>query len=311
MSLEPPGFRIGELSRRTNVSAQLLRTWERRYGLLHPARSPGGYRLYTETDEGRVRRMQAYLAQGLSAAEAARATLRGDAAVSPSLVGRSLADGAAAMTASLDAFDEPAVQAVLDRLLADFTVESVLSQVVLPYFHELGERWAKGQASVACEHFASNVVRGRLAGLARGWGNGHGPRAVLACPPGEQHDLGLMAHGIVLHRNGWQVHYLGADTPIGELSRAIGDVRPKLAVLAAVNPSRYAPHTADLARLAATVCLGLAGAGATSAMALAAGARLLAGDPVTEARRAGDWALLTNGGIPAVVRDGSCPGLES
>ncbi|HEX2819780.1 MAG TPA: B12-binding domain-containing protein [Streptosporangiaceae bacterium] len=59
--------------------------------------------------------------------------------------------------------------AALDRLLADFTVESVLRQVILPYLRDLGERWARGQASVAHEHFASNVLRGRLGGLARGW----------------------------------------------------------------------------------------------------------------------------------------------
>ena len=56
----PPGLRIGELSRRTGISTELLRTWERRYGLLMPARSPAGYRLYTEADEDRVRRMQGF-----------------------------------------------------------------------------------------------------------------------------------------------------------------------------------------------------------------------------------------------------------
>ena len=287
----PPGFRIGELSRRTSVTAQLLRTWERRYRLLQPARSEGGYRLYTDLDEQRVRRMQAHLARGLSAAEAARAALSADAAVSPPASGQGLAAATAALAASLDASDEPAAQAVLDRLLADFTVESVLSQVILPYFRDLGQRWATGQASVACEHFASNIVRGRLAGLARGWGDGHGPRAILACPPGEQHDLGLMAHGIMLHRTGWRVHYLGTDTPIGDLAQAITDLRPELAVLAAVTPRRYRPHTAGLARLAAIVPLGLAGAGATWAITAAAGARLLAGDPVTEAHQARDWAI--------------------
>ena len=287
----PPGFRIGELSRRTSVTTQLLRTWERRYGLLRPARSQGGYRLFTDLDEQRVRRMQAHLARGLSAAEAARAALRADATVSPPAPGQGLAGGTADLAASLDASDERAAQAVLDRLLADFTVESVVSQVILPYFRDLGQRWATGQASVACEHFASNIVRGRLAGLARGWGDGHGPRAILACPPGEQHDLGLMAHGIMLHRNGWRVHYLGTDTPISELAQAITDLRPDLAVLAAVTPRRYRPHTASLARLAAIVPLGLAGAGATGAITAATGARLLADDPVTEAHQAREWAI--------------------
>jgi DNA-binding transcriptional MerR regulator len=285
-----PGFRIGELSRRTGVSAQLLRAWERRYGLLQPARSAGGYRLYSEDDERRVRRMRTYLARGLSAAEAARAALSGDSAGYSSLPGRGgLADWAAALARSLDAFDEPAAQATLDRLLAEFTVDSVLGQVILPYLRDLGERWAHGQVSVGCEHFASNILRGRLAGLARGWGDGHGPRAVLACPPGELHDLGLMAFGIVLHRTGWQVHYLGADTPLADLEQAIRDVRPDLAVLAAVTAERYHPHTTEFGRLAAIAPLGLAGAGATQALTAATGTRLLPGDPVTEAHRALQW----------------------
>src|SRR6188768_2775827 len=65
-------LRIGELARRSGVSVDLLRAWERRYALLQPARTPGGYRLYSAEDEARVRSMQAHLAQGLSAAEAAR-----------------------------------------------------------------------------------------------------------------------------------------------------------------------------------------------------------------------------------------------
>jgi MerR family transcriptional regulator, light-induced transcriptional regulator len=78
-----PLLRIGELSRRLGVSDYVLRAWENRYGLLHPVRSPGGFRLYSEEDEWRIRRMQAYLADGLSAAEAARAALSGDASTPP------------------------------------------------------------------------------------------------------------------------------------------------------------------------------------------------------------------------------------
>jgi transposase-like protein len=74
-----PLLRIGELSRRVGVSDHLLRAWESRYGLLQPVRSPGGFRLYSEADESRIRQMQAYLAEGLSAAEAARAALGGGA----------------------------------------------------------------------------------------------------------------------------------------------------------------------------------------------------------------------------------------
>ena len=296
--MESPGhgplLRIGELSRRLGVSDHVLRAWESRYGLLQPVRSAGGFRLYSEADESRVRQMQAYLADGLSAAEAARAALAGGAAADPVRpVEPRFAESAGSepyatrLRQALDAFDEPGAQAALDRVLADLSVPAVLRDVVMPYLADLGERWQRGTASVAMEHFASNVIRGRLGGLAQGWGSGHGPRALLACPPGELHDLALMVFGIVLNRNGWRIEYLGASTPVDELERAVDASHPDLVVLAATLRGTLEPLRPALASLARRTPLALAGAGATLEIANAAGARLMAEDPVTEAERAG------------------------
>lgn len=93
------------------------------------------------------------------------------------------------LVAALDRLDEHSTHTTLDRLLATFTLQTVLRDVVLPYLHELGDRWERGEAGVAQEHFASNLPRGRLLNPARSWGAGAGPRAVLACAPGEHHDL--------------------------------------------------------------------------------------------------------------------------
>ena len=291
MPLEPrpAALRIGELGRRLGVSDHLLRAWERRYGVLQPVRSPGGYRLYSAADESRVRRMQAHLARGLSTVEAASAALSEEPAVhAGGEVLRpdhddGLAQAARALAQGLDQFDEPGAQAALDRLFAQFTVETVLRDVVMPYLHELGERWTRGKVSVAGEHLASNVLRGRLASFARGWGRGVGPRAILACAPGEQHDLALLAFGIVLHRNGWRVEYLGADTPIEDVASTAAELPADLAVVVAATPERLDGLTAGLSRLASTVPLVLAGAGATQVFADTVGARLLTRDPVTEA----------------------------
>jgi DNA-binding transcriptional MerR regulator len=288
-------WRIGELSRRLGVSEHLLRAWERRYGLLDPQRSPGGFRLYSPADEARVRRMQAHLARGLSAAEAARAALAEQPATRPDVSDQAdedqlvrpegLAAMAAALTQALDAVDEPVAQAVLDRLFAAFTVETVLREVVLPYLHELGERWQRGEVSVAQEHFASALLRGRLAALARGWGRGFGPLALLACAPGELHDLPLLAFGLVLHRTGWRIHYLGADTPLADLVRTAAQVRPDLVVVTAATPDRLDGLSEPLADLARLAPLALAGAGMTQPTADVVGARLLTDDPVTAAER--------------------------
>ncbi len=287
----PAVLRIGELSRRLGVSDHVLRAWERRYGLLRPVRTAGGFRLYSEADLDRVRRMQAHLAQGLSAAEAARAAVDGEP---PAGAGTGAggpahpdgpADAIATLAAALDEFDEPAAHAVLDRLLGNLTVETVLRDVVLPYLRELGDRWERGEVSVGQEHFASNVIRGRLAGLGRGWGHGHGPRAILACVPDELHDIALLAFGIVLNRNGWRIEYLGASTPLDDLIRMARAQRPDLVVLAGTRPQRFEGLTDDLIQLARVAPIALAGPGATSAVADAVGAHLLTDDPVTAAER--------------------------
>src|SRR4029453_13889697 len=76
-----PHLRIGEVSRRTGVSVDLLRAWEKRYGVLSPGRSEGGFRLYSEDDVERVRAMQVHLGQGLAAAPAARLALESEVRV--------------------------------------------------------------------------------------------------------------------------------------------------------------------------------------------------------------------------------------
>ena len=189
------------------------------------------------------------------------------------------------LAGALDRFDEPRAQEILDRLLAVATVDTLLSEVVLPYLHELGERWLRGDASVAQEHFASSVVRGRLLGLARGWGLGLGPTAVLACLPGEQHDLGLIAFGLALRSRGWRIVYLGSDSPIETVEEVSRQLDPSLVVLTAVSSERVEPVVTQLRALAGRHRLALAGAAAGNAALEGSGALALSGDPVAEAAR--------------------------
>jgi MerR family transcriptional regulator, light-induced transcriptional regulator len=276
--------RIGELSRRTGVSPELLRAWEQRYGLLRPTRSDGGFRLYTADDERRIAIMRSHLDRGLSAAEAARLTL--DEERAPAESGRipMLERTAGELRAALDALDEGAAQSALDRLLSAFSTETVLREVVLTYLRELGERWERGDASVAQEHFASQILRGRLLGLARGGDRGTGPRALLACMPGELHDLGLITFGLGLRDRGWRITFLGADVPLDTLADAVAALRPRAVVLSATTPERFASPRGALRRLARSAPLWIAGAGAGPEV----GVPLLDVDPLAAAARIAD-----------------------
>ena len=284
-------LRIGELSRRVGVSPEVLRAWERRYGLFSPSRTAGGFRLYGDQDERRVRRMLEHLERGVSAAEAARlaraqeeaedqreAPDDGERAPALDTIG-------ARLRLALDQFDEAGAQAALDRLLAGFAPETVLRDAVLPYLYELGERWRRGEVSIAQEHFASALLRGRLLGLARGWGSGNGPLALLACFPGEQHDLGLICFGLALRGHGWRITFLGPDTPLATITDTARLIRPALVVASAAIAEHTAGAEAGLADLAGYAPLALAGAGASPTIAEPIGALYLGQDPVTAAAR--------------------------
>jgi DNA-binding transcriptional MerR regulator len=278
-------LRIGQLAKRTGVSPELLRAWEQRYGLLQPTRTAGGFRLYSAADEARVQRMQSLVAGGLAAAQAARLILSDGEPAPPTASASAtiLDEEAANLAASLDRLDEQAANTALDRLLSAYTVEMVLQDVVLPYLHRLGERWETGEISVAQEHFASNLLRGRLLGLAQGWGQGQGPGAILACLPGEQHELGLLAFGVALRRRGWRITYLGTNSPIGAVADIARSLAPAVVVLLAMNPDNFLDHAREIEQLARQVPVLIAGTGATPEVARHTQTRVLDQDPVSAA----------------------------
>ena len=136
---------------------------------------------------------------------------------------------------------------------------------------------------------SASLLRGRLLGLARGWGQGIGQAAVLACAPGEHHDLGLLAFGLALRTRGWRIVYLGTDTPITSVADAARSCDPAFVVVSAVDAGTIERHLEEREQLAREFRLCLGGAGAASTHRQI-DALTLVGDPVAEADRLTDLA---------------------
>jgi MerR-like DNA binding protein len=69
----PMGLTLKAVSRRTGIPAATLRTWERRYGFMRPARSASGYRLHGEEEILRILQVKHLRAQGVRVGEAVTA----------------------------------------------------------------------------------------------------------------------------------------------------------------------------------------------------------------------------------------------
>ena len=199
--------------------------------------------------------------------------------------GRAGADGAALeLRDQLASFDEGAVHETLDRAFALNSLEEVLTHTIIPCLREIGHGWERGEISVAQEHFASTLLRARLLTLARGWSSGTGRTAVLACPSGEQHDIGLICFGLILWRQGWRIVYVGQDTPANELPSTVSATQPDVLVLAALAPGPFEDAVGALRPLGDGTLLTIAGAGANADIAARLGAVMLESDMTAAAR---------------------------
>lgn len=227
-------FPVRTVARMTGLSADLIRAWERRYGVVTPVRGPRGARLYTNDDIAHLRLLAQAVASGRAIGDVARLGARelqvlvGSAA--PALVPtparpapRATGEPApaapvvAALLASIQRLDAAAVEDQLSDSLIVLGHRDFARQIVAPLLVVIGERWGAGSLTVGAEHLASGLLRNLLGGLIRAHGSTVGATVLLATPSGERHELGLLLVSLLLRDAGIGVHYLGPDVPTADI----------------------------------------------------------------------------------------------
>lgn len=120
-------------------------------------------------------------------------------------------------------------------------LDDVYPRLLIPFLVSTGAAWAAGSERIWEEHLASSIVRTVIESLAADVADAaasvppNGRTALLACPSGEQHDLGLRMLTDRLLLRGWNAHFLGADTPAAEVVAAAQAVGADLVALSAAT----------------------------------------------------------------------------
>ena len=242
-----PVFTIKTVVQETGIPPATLRAWERRYGVLSPGRSEGGYRLYSERDIAILRWLKRQVDAGVSISRAVALlgirhpggeddmTLASPTAGLPAGA-RSPAAIADELLAALMAFDEARADALLSEAFAIYPVEQVAEEILAPTLVEVGERWHRGEATVVQEHFATAILRRRLSVMFQAYDQpAAGPLAITGAAPTEWHDVGILLVSLALRRNGWRVIYLGQNVPADQLLQEIRRLHPDLVCLSATT----------------------------------------------------------------------------
>jgi DNA-binding transcriptional MerR regulator/methylmalonyl-CoA mutase cobalamin-binding subunit len=266
---------IRVVTERTGLSPDLLRAWERRYGVVNPSRNEGGQRLYSDADIHRLsllcKASQGGRAVGQVAAlppeELARLVAE-DAdhgAVRPTPAGDHLARAFAAV----HDLEPERLRWVLRRAVLSLGVPAFLEQVLTPLLVQIGEEWHAGRLGIAHEHAATAAVEQLLGWIVQEFAVPEdAPRVLLATPARSRHSLGAMIAAVAAAQDGWHVIWLGTDLPAGQIALAArrhGADVVGLSVIAAEDPDAVSAEVAALRdELAAETPLLIGGSGAAA-----------------------------------------------
>lgn len=247
---EEPIYNIGVVSRMTGIPVATLRVWERRYKFPRSDRTAGGHRLYSERELVRLRWVKSTIDQGMQTSQAIRALRSREregripelapasipAPLQPAGEGSALTAFQVRLTEALLGHDLQTADRVLSEILAVSSLEDIILNVIRPTLAELGQGWADGEVTVATEHLATQFLRHHLMMWMVTGPPAHPIRPiVLACAPGEWHEVSLLMLGVLLRRRRWPVAYLGQSVPLEDLARFVEDMRPPAIALVAMT----------------------------------------------------------------------------
>lgn len=276
-----PRHPIGVVSERTGLTPDVLRVWERRYGVVEPRRSPGGQRIYSDADIERLALLHRATRGGhgishvasLSTAkleEIVRDT-ESSAVAAPTVfipAGEpdSLVDQAIAFT---EALDPTGLESMLRRSLSRYGLVTFIDAIAAPFLRQIGEQWHDGKLNISQEHLATAVLQrvvSESAPLITGIAGS--PTIVIATLDGERHANGALMAAATAGSEGWRVIYLGTDLPIAEIAETASRTNAQaigISMVFADRKSRIASELRDLeTRIPHDTTLLIGGGGAKS-----------------------------------------------
>jgi DNA-binding transcriptional MerR regulator len=201
----------------TGVLPVTLRAWERRYGLIRPGRTPKGHRVYTQAQVDRIHQVLELIEKGVPIGQMRHALAGGASAEPAGVASGQWRKYLARMSAAIARFDEAELDDAYGDALSLHPIERVTRKLLVPLLSRLGRRWDQVAGGIAEEHFFAVYLRNKLGARLHHSRLPAGPKLLLACAPGEHHEIGLLLFALAANEAGLRCVPLGANMPLAEL----------------------------------------------------------------------------------------------
>ena len=257
-------YAIKIAARLSGLTPYVIRSWEKRYGVVEPERTDTNRRLYSNEDIELLRTLRLLTEAGYSIGSIAGMTFdaltlllgtteeqkRGDVRDEELQSHAALREELLQRSRQLDGLG-------IERLLVEgsvrFSHRTLLEEIIVPFMQDVGRSWKEGSLRIAHEHVASMAVSNVLTNLLFGTAvPSEAPTIVVSTPQGQLHELGALVAANMAVLAGWDVTWLGPDLPAEEIAASARDLRASAVLLSIVYPPDD-PHVrrelADLVNL--------------------------------------------------------------
>lgn len=236
-----PTYRIKTVANMTGLSTHVIRKWEERYHLVHPQRGPNGYRTYREDDIQFLLYLKSQRTNGETIGQLSQI---GETHLRQAM--RDLSPNFASLPNQVQSHARRIIHAAqnqgydsIQRSIAgwilQFGLEETMENIVFPLMRFIGELWHQGRISHSAENSVSRIIRQQLIDQLRKDFSGGQDQVLIACVPGDYHEIAPLTATLLLQKRGWRAAYLGPNVSFEVLQMALRRRQTDLMILSSTT----------------------------------------------------------------------------
>lgn len=238
-------YNITQISEMTGLSKQVIRKWEERYQLVHPKRLQNGHRVYSDQDLQLLNKVRALSLQGYSIKQAAIMATEQNIMKESDIPSshqpiEEVSDFFYLLLEKGAHCDELELNRILQQANHSLGLSKFLSNLIIPFLNEVGEKWRKKEWSEYQESVSTMVIRDYLVQLRRNYHcKEDSPLVLGACLPGEYHEVQVHILLLQAMMRGYHSFLVGSSPASGAIEALVTQLQPKVVLLSAMTSAPF------------------------------------------------------------------------
>ena len=213
-------YTIKDIEALTSIKAHTIRIWEQRYNIVHPDRTEGNSRRYSDEQLKKVMNIAFLNKKGMKISHISM--------LSPDQLQEKVRsyqkqfssdnDLISALIEAVIVQDDTKLEELISGCIDEMGFEQTMNSIISPVFVQIGILWQTGTIDTTQEHFLSNFVRQKIiTQIDRLPAPTKKYTFILFLPDDELHELGLLFFNYIIKSMGYPVIYLGQSVPLEDI----------------------------------------------------------------------------------------------